>query len=437
MTHFRIALAGLALVILSVAATRLGKVPLRERILSTKHSGSFPLSLHAGPRELRSEQNNLLSLKAAYGKLPLSFEANEGQSNPQVKFLSHGNGYSLFLTSNEAVISFHPEAPPYDKRLPSQGRARTTSACPARNALDQGPRRAESKEASLRMQLVGATTSPRILGTGQLSGKVNYFLGNDPARWRTNIPTYTKAKYEAVYPGVDLIYYGNQHQLEYDFVIAPGANPNLIKFELQGADTSDLDAKGDIVLSLSGEEIRLHKPIIYQGEGNSRRVVRGHYVRRGSRLFGFQVAEYDRSHALVIDPVLSYSTLLGGSDIGHGNGIAVDTAGNAYAVGVTESVDFPAISAFQPALRGRWDAFIAKLNPAGTGLVYSTYIGGLDYDEATGIAVDSAGNAYVAGRTSSSDFPTKNPIQSASAGNEDAFVLKVNATGDTLQYSTR
>jgi hypothetical protein len=432
----RIVLGYLGVMILGGISTHLNKLRLYEKVSPAEPNRSLVTSSQTRLRESRPEQKNLLRLKADYGSLPLSFEPNEGQTDPQVKFLARGNGYSLYLTSREAILSLHTGVPANYGEPRSRSRARTKRACPAKNESRGRTSYAKANETSLHMRLVGAANSPRSQGIEELPGKVNYFLGSDPAAWRTNIPTYTRIKYDSVYPGVDLIYYGNQQQLENDFVVAPFADPGLIMFELQGADSLDLDRDGNIIVHGAGEEIRLRKPTIYQGEGALRRVVGGRYMRRGSRRFGFEVAEYDRSRPLIIDPVLSYSTLLGGSDIGHGDGIAVDAAGNAYVVGVTGSVDFPTISPFQLALRGRSDAFITKLNPAGTGLVYSTYVGGLDYDEATGIAVDSAGNAYVSGRTSSSDFPTKNPIQAAFGGNEDGFVLKLNSTGDTLVYST-
>ncbi len=310
------------------------------------------------------------------------------------------------------------------------------------------------------MKLVGANASATVTGADELPGKSNYFIGNDPKKWRTNVPTYAKVKYAGVYPGVDLVYYGNQGgQLEYDFVVAPGADPNQIKLNFAGTEGMRIDAaSGDLVLKLGEDEVRFHKPVVYQptleplSSAPSPSVAAASgldpshsfplsgialdssFVLAGNNEVAFRVAGYDPTRALVIDPELFYSTFLGGSNIDYGNGIAVDSSGNAYVAGFTQSSTFPtaAPNGGTP-LNGTWNsnygtAFVSKLDPSARTpaqtLVYSTYLGGSWYDIANGIAVDSSGNAYVTGQTYSSDFPTVNPYQSYGGGG-DAFVSKI------------
>jgi hypothetical protein len=289
----------------------------------------------------------------------------------------------------------------------------------------------------LRVRLVGATPNPRVIGTEALPGKSHYFLGSDPQAWRTEIPHFVKVRYEAVYPGVDLVYYGTAGQLEYDFVVASGADPGAITLAFAGVDTLALDPQGDLLLHTAGGPIRQHKPTIYQEGNGIRQEIAGGYVLKDRQQVGFQVAAYDASRPLIIDPVLSYSTYLGGSANDVGFGIAVDAAGNAYITGQTSSANFPTSAAFDTTLAGTIDAFVTKLNPDGSALVYSTYLGGGGIDIGRGIAADAAGNAYVTGQTSSGTFPTTaSPFQPALAGGSDAFVTKLNPDGSALVYST-
>ena len=353
----------------------------------------------------------------SYGKLPLSFEVNEGQTDSQVKFIARGTGYSLFLTSTEAVLSLK---------------------APSISAV------------VLKMKLVGANPSPHLTGRDELPGKSNYFIGDDPAKWRTNVSNYAKVKYADVYPGVDLVYYGNQRQLEYDFLVAPGADPGAIRLAIDGCEKSRIDKQGDLVLEVDRSEIRLHQPVIYQEINRSRRSIGGKFVMRSGREVGFEIARYDASKPLIIDPVISYSTYLGGSGDESVGGIAVDSAGNAYITGTTDSSDFPTANPLQAVFhRGICEtlpvgtttfpcsvAFVTKLNAAGSGLIYSTYLGGGGRDAGRAIAVDFAGNAYVTGSTNSTNFPTANAFQPVTAGQRDAFVTKLNPTGSALLYST-
>ena len=368
------------------------------------------------------------AIEAAYGKLPLSFEVNQGQSDPDVKFLSRGRGYTLFLTATEAVLSL--SSPQSEQRA-----QRTTPQSAVHNAQSEIR---NPQSVVLRMKLASANPSPQVSGLKELPGKSNYFLGNDPAKWSTNVPTYAKVQYKDVYPGVDLVYYGNRRQLEYDLIVAPGTDPAVIQLAFEGEDNLEIDAQGDLVLHTAGEQVRLHKPLVYQQVDGGRREISGAYVLNGGRQVGFQVAAYDADKPLIIDPVLSYSTYLGGIDFDPGNAIAVDASGNAYVTGNTSSFDFPTASPFQPAFGGgNSDAFVTKLNAAGNALVYSTFLGGSGVDQGQDIAVDASGNAYVTGDTTSTDFPTASPIQPAFAGgNSDAFVTKLNAAGNALVYST-
>jgi hypothetical protein len=253
-----------------------------------------------------------------YNQVPLSFEANQGQTDRQVKFLARAPGYTLFLTGDGATLAF--------------------------------------KKQSLRMRVVGAAANAHAFGTDPLPGKANYFIGNDPARWHSAVPTYSRVKYEAVYPGIDLIYYGEQRQLEYDFVVAPGADPTSIALRLEGA-TASLDKGGNLIVG----EARFHKPVVYQEGAGDKTFVDGRYLLHGQRV-GFAVAKYDRSKPLVIDPVLSYSTYLSGtsgSDLGAG--IAVDSDGSAYVTGYATSADFPTTpGAYQTAVNGGPDIFVTK-----------------------------------------------------------------------------
>ncbi len=369
-----------------------------------------------------------------YGKLPLHFEANQGQTNKDVQFVSRGAGYSLYLTANEAVLVL--AAPNPDAK-----REGATPAWP-------GAKTTQVKAVALRMSLVGAVRKPRVGGIDELPGKANYFIDNNPARWRTHVPTYAKVQYREVYPGIDLVYYGNQRELEHDFVVAPGANPKKIVLDFEGAEKIEINAEGDLVLHTAAGIVRQRRPVIYQTIDGVRREIDGAYVLKGAKRVGFKLATYDRSLPLVIDPVLSYSTYLGsgggaitgnccrGND--HGTGIAVDADGNAYITGDTFSDDFPTTAgAFQTAGAPSFDVFVTKLNPSGSALIYSTYLGGSGAESGGGIELDADGSVYVSGHTSSSDFPTTpGAFQTAFGGSTDRFVTKLNSTGSGLVYST-
>ncbi len=377
---------------------------------SLNQAGAAGLSVPGKPQPLIS-----------YGKLSSTFESNQGQTDPRVKFISRGNGYTLFLAAEEAVLTL---------RRPSGTSNRPTA--PTLAPEGEGA-------VALHMKLCDANSQASIRGIEEMPGKANYFIGNDPKQWRTNVPTYAKVEYQNVYPGIDLVYHGDHRQLEYDFVVSPGAEPERIGLEFKGVEKVEVEPGGDLILHLEAGVIRQPRPVVYQEVQGVRREVGGNYVLKGMGRIGFRLEAYDRAQPLVIDPTLVYSTYLGGSSSGRsGNGIAVDSAGNAYVTGFTQSTDFPTtFGALQTSYRGSGDAFVSKLNAAGSALVYSTYLGGSGTDYGFGIAVDKVGNAYVIGQTESTDFPvTSGAFQTKLGGSVDAFVSKLNAAGSALEYST-
>jgi hypothetical protein len=345
-----------------------------------------------------------------YQQRPLSFEANRGQTDPQVDFVARGPGYTMFVSARAAMFAL----------------------------TDAQRSGAQPRQTALRMTLVHANGDAQASGTEELPGKINYLLGNDPTRWRTGIPTYARATYRDVYPGIDVTYYGNQRQLEYDFVVAPGADPRRVTLAFEGARDVRIDASGELVLDLENGEVRQHKPVIYQERQDGRQQIAGEYVMTGAREVGFRVDTYDTSRPLVIDPVLVYSTYLGGAGDDTGHAIAVDGAGSAYVAGLTSSLIFPVTAgAFQTTIGGGLaDSFVTKLDASGA-IVFSTYLGGTGLDSALRIAVDNTGAAYVAGVTDSVNFPTTaGAFQPSIAGINDGFVTKLNANGSALIYST-
>jgi hypothetical protein len=357
-----------------------------------------------------------------YGKLPLSFEANQGQTNAQVKFLARGQGYTLFLTPTETILSL--------KKSQAKAMSRTSS-------LTKSMPPSEMTGSVLRMQLVGGNSAPQVIGKEALPGYANYLIGKDPSQWHTQVPTYGKVAYKSVYPGIDLVYYGNQGQLEYDFVVAPGANLHNIKLAFRGVDKIEVSPAGELILRAADSDIRMHKPVIYQQIDGNRRPIAGGYVIKVGQTVSFQVATYDATRPLIIDPVLVYSTYLGGSDGDVGSSIAVDQLGRAYVTGNTRSSGFPLKNVPQPTHGGDSDAFVAQFTADGRALRYATYLGGSGFDGGEGIAVDLRGQAYVTGSTRSPDFPTKNALQPVLGRLDgDAFVAKLSADGSALRYAT-
>jgi hypothetical protein len=349
-------------------------------------------------------------VRAGYGSIPLHFEVNEGQADERVQFLSRGDGYALLLTADEAVLGLRN----------------------AGSVAKDGDR-----SRVLRMRLKGASRTARARAIDPLPGRVNYLLGNDPRKWRRNVRTHGRVRYDEVYPGIDLVYYGNQRQLEYDFVVAPGADPGKIRVAFQGADEAWVDAGGELALRFGEGEVRQRRPVAYQESAEGRRMVRADYALAADGEVRFELGEYDPSRPLVIDPVITYSTLLGGAASEVGQGIALDAAGSAYVTGQTLSNNFDTtVGAFQTTFGGNIDAFVTKVNSTGTALVYSTYVGGNNLDNALDIAVDGSGRASLVGGTSSANFPTMNAFDASLGALSDGFASTLSADGSSLVYST-
>lgn len=424
-------ISSLKTVVLSFLAvsTLLGLALFAPRGTTSAPEESVPREIAAAPAATRTTAK----VREAYGQLPLSFEANRGQAAESIDFVARGPGYALALSATEAVFSLRKADSAArnndDSRV--QKISNSLSATKAPSALHPAP------STVLQMNLIGANRAATVAGQNELEGRVNYLIGSDPAKWRTNVPTFARVRYAEVYPGIDVIYYGNQRRLEYDFVVGPGRDAKTIALEFAGAQKVEMDgATGDLLVHVGGETIRQHAPVAYQEvSGGARKKIESRYALREGGQVGFEVGEYDTSAPLVIDPVLEYSTFLGGSFADQARAIAVDSAGNAYVIGVPSS-DFPVANAFQDTFHGILDVFVTKLNAAGSALVYSTYLGGSGYDFGFGIAVDSAGSAYVTGFTSSTDFPTANAFQGKHASGDDAFVAKLSPTGSALVYST-
>ena len=330
----------------------------------------------------------------AVAALPSGFERNQGQTDRRVHFLAHGNGYTLFLTATEAVLNV------------AARRARTGTATGA--GMGRTPARAAGGDV-VRLRLMGANAHARIVGLGRLPGARNSLIGHNRRQWRTGVPSYAGVAYRDIYHGVTLVYHGTQRQLEYDFRLAPGMSPRAIRLAVSGAEGLRLDRAGNLLVRLPGGDLRQARPVVYQQLGGRRVAVSGRYVLRGRHEVGFAVGRHDTRAPLVIDPTLSYSTYLGGSADGSdsaGNGVAVNSAGDAYVTGYTSATTFPTTTgAYTTTNAGATDVFVTELSPTGA-ISYSTYLGGSDDDAGYGIAVDSAGNAYVTGSTGSADFPT-------------------------------
>jgi len=366
------------------------------------------------PNALPSPSAHKLAVTQDFGRLPLSFESNQGQTDNRVRFLTHSSDNTLFLTPTEAVFA-----------MPTQPQRREKSGLLQRRR--KHPQLGKIPQAAFRMQMVGADPKATVLEQQPLAGRVNYFIGKDPRKWQVGVPTFGRVGFRGVYPGVDLVYYGNQRHLEYDFVVAPHADPRQITLHFAGAQGVHIDTAGDLLIRTQVRELKWRKPTVYQQDSAGKHPVTAHFQRtrmaNGQTGIRFALGHYNADLPLVIDPVLLYSTYLGGSNGSNAMGIALDSAGNAYITGGDSG-----------------GAFVSKLNAAGTALLYSTYLGGTSgRDAITGIAVDADGNAYVTGSTASFDFPTTpgvfQPTNHTKVLN-NAFVTKLNATGTALVYST-
>ena len=392
---------------------------------------------------------------AGYGNLPIRFEPNVGQTSPQIAYSARAHGYFIAITEQEAILRLHRGTGPGNG---------------IKSAAHVAPSSASRQAAQLRLHPMYASPKPRLIAERQLTSVSNYFIGNDPSKWHSNVANYAAVRYEQLYPGIDWVIYGNPQQLEYDFVVAPRADPRRIDLRIEGADALSLRQDGDLLIKIQDQVIRQLKPVMYQTAADgARHTIDGRYVLAHGHV-SFAPGDYDHSRALIIDPTFVYSTYLGGSGFNLASAIATDGEGNAYITGSTSSTDFPTAQPLQGSSleRNFATAFIVKLNASGTALVYSTYLGGSGNDRsgnlgfcgpvgsdnagrgtvitgnggdgATAIAVDAAGNAYVAGFTSSSDFPTVAPLQATNHAavnhGSNAFLAKLNAAGNALVYST-
>jgi hypothetical protein len=333
-------------------------------------------------------------------RIPISFEPNRGQAGPAVRFLARGAGYRVDLTATEAVLTMGKSATP------------------------------------VRFTFIGANDRAEVTGVDPLAGRINYLLGASPASWQTNIPTFRKVMYRALYPGIDLVYHTDRHALEYDFIVAPGADPDVIVLRVDGAERVELMPEGDLVLQTVEGTIRQGRPVIYQEVGDVRRPIDGHYVLRDHQHVAFAVGPYDPSRPLVIDPSLAFSSYLGGSRTDVGGKVAVDQAGNLYLAGSTNSSDFPIANATPLPGGGGEDVFVAKISADGGTLLYATFFGGSNDDVGIDLALDTAGRLFVGGVTTSVDFPIHNALQPILGGAGDGFLVKLDIAGDQFAYAT-
>ncbi|HVN19332.1 MAG TPA: SBBP repeat-containing protein [Dongiaceae bacterium] len=416
MLGVRILVAGLALLVAGGAVlgwgTHIGKI--------VRNGGPLRATLDAKSLESPARARSILA------GLPLIFEPNQGQANldpadPRAQFVTHGPSYSMVLGSDGAILS-----------LVSNGRSATSVAQP--------------RVQTLHMKLAGANPQTRLIAADRLPGKSNYFIGNNPSKWRTGVPQFARVRYESVYPGIDLVFYGNEGHLEYDFQVAPGADPAQAELEFNGAGQLDL-RDGSLLIGGDDRSVRLDAPVVYQEIDGRRKPVEGAFVLRGANRAGFAIGAYDHSRELIIDPILNFSTYFGGSGDEHNTSVAVDGSLNIYLTGSTTSANLPASTgAVQTTLKGTQNVYAAKIQPPlgsqAALLLEMTYLGGSGTDYPVGIKVDGAGDPYVAGTTTSGDFPTTatNAYQSVpeagSKGTSHVFVTRLTFDFTNLSYSS-
>ena len=409
--------AALALVLLSPPVlrftTRAEAMPGAAGAQSADAIGA-PTVPATGPAEVQQQAKR--QVQAAHARLPLSFEMNQGQTDPRVKFLSRAGNTTLWLTPEEAVLT-----------VQSMAMSHSSAPHPGQTTL-----------ATLRMKFLGADARVVLEGEERQSGTINYF-SRDPSHWITKVPTYALVRYRRLYPGIDLVFHGNNRELEYDLVVAPGADPGRIRLAVTGAKNLHIDQRGNLVLETAAGNVVQQKPRIYQRNGATLKLVSGGYWMAGKNEVGFRLGSYDRRAAVVIDPVLRYSTLIGGSsEIDLGNAIAVDSSNRAVVAGFTCSPDFPVAHGITPSGSRFCSAFVTKFDFTGSRLIFSDVLG--TNATASGVALDTDGNIYLTGITRSFDFPiTPGAFQTHFAGgfsDGDAFVTKLNASGTAILYST-
>lgn len=372
----------------------------RGRIATTVLAAATALIFGAQAVEAGPSHGPLVRLMRA----PVAFEANRGQFHSSVHFAARYTGGALAITQSGATLAV----------------------------------KAKGAASLVQMRLAGANAQARVCGIRRLPGVANYLFGNDPARWRTGVPTYSAVSIRSVYPGIDLLYYGAGSRLEYDFVVKPGASPDRIHLAFAGAGPMTVAANGDLVAATPSGDLRIRRPYAYQSVGGRRVQVACSYAVESPTTIRFRTARYDRGRPLVVDPVVEYASLMGGGGDDQAYGVATDSTGCAYVAGVTLSTNFPTAWPLQASNAGGSDVFIAKINATGTAALYSTYLGGSGSEGALGIAIDAGGSPYVTGYTNSSNFPTTTgAFQSSGLGSDDGFVAKLTSDGSALVYSTR
>ncbi len=360
--------------------------------------------------EDKNISTNLFSI-SDYSRLPIYFEPNHGQSDNYANFISRTNDYTLLLSQCEVTLML----------LNSKGK---------------------NKNKKIDFKILGSNPNSKIHGMGKEQGTTNYFLGADEKNWTIDVPNYSKVLCEDIYTGINLVYYGNKHSLEFDFIVAPGIDPSSIRLGFQGTNEISIDTKGNLILKADGGDVTFKSPIIYQEHNNIRNIIDGEYKLDDESIVSFKIDDYDTGIPLIIDPVLVYSTYLGGSTSSSSSGITVDSQGNIYVAGSTRSLDFPTKNPFQPNLANDTlltDVFITKFDPTGKNLIYSTYLGGSLKDVAGAIGVDAEGYAVVTGQTFSKNFPVRSAVQSSladSSNDGDVFVTRINPMGNDIVYST-
>ncbi|WP_432663752.1 SBBP repeat-containing protein [Wukongibacter baidiensis] len=374
-----------------------------------------------------AEKDSILS---SLNKMPVHFIINVGQIDSKVKYYAKGGNFGFYFTRDEVMLSF-------TKKTSKDNLNRNSSK------TDHSKEENAQIGVALALQFIDANPNVKIEGQLRGTGKINYLKGNDPQKWFTDLSTYEKVVYKDLWMGIDLVFYGANNHLKYEFILHPGSSPKDIKLRYKGADDISLDMEGNILIESKLGILIDERPISYQAIKGKRVTLDSSFTLKKQdnkeSIYGFTIEKsYNPDYPIIIDPGLVYSTYLGRSGNDLGRDIVIDNSGNAYVTGFTSSVNFPITpGAFQTTFGGDSDAFVTKLNPTGSALIYSTYLGGDSSDDGRGIAIDSAGNAYVTGETSSGDFPTTpGAFQTALAGNSDAFITKLNSTGSMLIYST-
>lgn len=409
--HFRLFGWALGVVVMLAVAFRVATVPSLTVVKNQSNKTALANATDNNSAVARAKQS--------FSKLPMAFEQNKGQTDPQVKYIARGPGYSVFLTGDESVLKL----------------------------------KSSKEEATVRTHLAGANRNPKIQAEAQLPGKSNYLRGKDPSKWITNVSTFAKVRYQDVYPGIDVVYQGDQGRLRYDFVVKPGASPSSIQVTFDGPNKLATDKDGNLVLSIAGKELRHLKPYTYQEMGGVRKEVASNFAIHNGQV-AFEVARYDASQPLIIDPSVIFSTLFGGNLTDQVNGVAINTTGlpansvpGVFLVGTTNSPVFTTASSLSTGLgagyqgsklSGLQDAFVAKMTLPGNTLVYSTYLGGGAGDFGNAIAVDNNGFATVVGQTYSADFPITtgtNPIATIGTNTNAAFIAKLTAAGSGFVFS--